>query len=95
MYVIDDWYYQYKNNQLEEIFLEDAFLNACAYGSDFGYVVVNDYNKDKYYEKSAKIGNFTQGGIDKLLEDYLLKRSDLQAKYPHLVRQKKGENHEN
>lgn len=95
MYVIDDWYYQYKDNKLEEIFLEDAFLNVAAYNSDFGYVVVNDFNKDKYYEKCAKISNFTQSGMDKLLESYLLKRKDLQEKYPHLVRQKKEENHEN
>ena len=89
MYVIDDWYYQYKDNKLEEIFLEDAFLNVAVYKSNFGYVVVNDYNKDKYYEKCREIS-----GMDKLLENYLLKRSDLQEKYPHLVR-KKEINHEN
>lgn len=86
LYLIDGRYYFLNNQKFEEVPIEDYYLYATAYESEYGTVVVNSYDKQEHDEICQQIENDGEEILDKKLISYYESNPKIQEKYPALVK---------
>ncbi len=85
-YKINEKYYVFGENGLEEVLIKPVDLYVTAYESEYGTVVINSFNKDIHESECKEIEMCSDEEFNDRLINYYKQNKFVQDKYPTLKR---------